>query len=376
MAAREAKSGAQDRLKAWLTALMATSGLSGHEGPVRRLLAKQLSELGIASRSDRMGNLIASLPGDKALPSVMLFAHMDQLGLVVRKIEANGLLRVERVGGVPEKALPSQAVRVSAGKGRTIPGVIANKSHHATQPDEKYKVLPYADLYIDCGFGSTAEIAAAGIVVGAPIVYAPNVVELAGNRIAGTSVDDRAGCAVMLEVARALKGNTKRPNLHLVFSVQEEFNLRGAVTAAQALNPDIAIQLDLILATDTPDMATRGDVRLGGGPGISLYSFHGRGTLNGTIPHPALVELFEKTARAERIRLQRSAHIGALTDSSYVQVTGTGVACVDLGFPTRYTHSSLEVCDLADLEGLARLLVTGISRIDRRFSLDRDRYLE
>ncbi|HEX6119174.1 MAG TPA: hypothetical protein VFZ03_06945, partial [Dongiaceae bacterium] len=116
MAARGAKSGVQDRLKASLTALMATSGLSGHEGPVRRLLAKQLSELGIASRSDRMGNLIATLPGDKALPSVMLFAHMDQLGLVVRKIEANGLLRVERVGGVPEKALPSQAVRVSAGK--------------------------------------------------------------------------------------------------------------------------------------------------------------------------------------------------------------------------------------------------------------------
>jgi putative aminopeptidase FrvX len=368
--------GAQQRLKAWLTQLMNTSGLSGHEGPVRRLLAKQLRDLGIASRSDRMGNLIATLPGDKGAPSVMLFAHMDQLGLVVRKIEANGLLRVERVGGVPEKALPSQAVRVSAGRAGTISGIIANKSHHATQPDEKYKVLPYSDLYIDCGCRNAAEIGAAGVVVGAPVVYAPKVIELAGNRIAGTSVDDRAGCAVMLEVARALRGNSRRPTLHLVFSVQEEFNLRGAVTAAHALNPDIAIQLDLILATDTPDMTTRGDVKLGGGPGISLYSFHGRGTLNGTIPHPALVELFERTARAERFPLQRSAHIGALTDSSYVQVTGTGVACIDLGFPTRYTHSSLEVCDLSDLEGLARLLVAGIARIDRKFSLDRDRNLE
>ena len=375
MAARGTK-GAQDRLKAWLTSLMETSGLSGHEGPVRRLLAKQLAELGISSHSDRMGNLIATLPGDKSLPSVMLFAHMDQLGLVVRKIEANGLLRVERVGGVPEKALPSQSVRVSAGKGKTIPGIIANKSHHATQPDEKYKVLPYSDLYIDCGFGSTAEVTAAGVVVGAPIVYAPNVLELAGNRIVGTSVDDRAGCAVILEFARAVKGNAKRPAVHLVFSVQEEFNLRGAVTAAQALNPDIAIQLDLILATDTPDMTQRGDVKLGGGPGISLYSFHGRGTLNGTIPHPALVELFERTAAAEKIPLQRSAHIGALTDSSYVQVTGSGVACLDLGFPTRYTHSSLEMCDLADLEGLAHLLIAGISRIDRKFGLDRDHYLE
>src|SRR6185437_7513597 len=156
---------------------------------------------------------IATLPGDKSLPSVMLFAHMDQLGLVVRKIEANGLLRVERVGGVQEKALPS------------------------------------SELYIDCGFRSAAEVTAAGVVVGAPIVYAPHVVELAGNRIVGTSVDDRAGCAVMLEVTRSLKGNARRPTLHLVFSVQEEFNLRGAVTAAQALNPDIAIQLDLILAT-------------------------------------------------------------------------------------------------------------------------------
>ncbi|MBA4096252.1 MAG: peptidase M42 [Rhodospirillum sp.] len=371
-----ATKGAQERLKAWLTALMAASGLSGHEGPVRRLLAGHLKELGIASHSDRMGNLIATLPGDKALPSVMLFAHMDQLGLVVRKIEANGLLRVERVGGVPEKALPSQSVRVSAGKGKTIPGIIANKSHHATQPEEKYKVLPYSDLYIDCGYRSAAEIAAAGVVVGAPIVYAPNVLEVANNRIVGTSVDDRAGCAVMLEVARALKGTAKRPTLHLVFSVQEEFNLRGAVTAAHALNPDVAIQLDLILATDTPDMTQRGDVKLGAGPGISLYSFHGRGTLNGTIPHPALVELFEKTAAAEKITLQRSAHIGALTDSSYVQVTGIGVACIDLGFPCRYTHSSLEMCDLADLEGLAHLLTAGISRIDRKFSLDRDHYLE
>ena len=376
MAARGAKSGAQQRIKGWLTALMATSGLSGHEGPVRRLLAQHLSELGIVSRSDRMGNLIASLPGDKSAPSVMLFAHMDQLGLVVRKIEANGLLRVERVGGVPEKALPSQSVRVSAGKGKTIAGIIANKSHHATQPEEKYKVLPYSDLYIDCGFHSAAEAAAAGVVVGAPIVYAPNVIELANNRIVGTSVDDRAGCAVMLEVARTLKGTAKRPTLHLVFSVQEEFNLRGAVTAAHALSPDIAIQLDLILATDTPDMTQRGDVKLGAGPGISLYSFHGRGTLNGTIPHPALVELFEKTAAAEKITLQRSAHIGALTDSSYVQVTGTGVACIDLGFPCRYTHSSLEMCDLADLEGLAQLLIAGISRIDKKFSLDRDHYLE
>jgi putative aminopeptidase FrvX len=173
-------------------------------------------------------------------------------------------------------------------------------------------------------------------------------------------------------VAKALLEIATRPTVHLVFSVQEEFNLRGAVTAAQALKPDVAIQLDLMLATDTPDLAGRGDVRLGSGPTMSLYSFHGRGTLNGTLPHPALVRLFSETAQSEEIALQRSAHVGLLTDSSYVQLVGQGVACIDLGFPARYTHSSLEVCDLGDLAGLAELLIAGIGRIGPGFSLDRD----
>jgi putative aminopeptidase FrvX len=306
----------------------------------------------------------------------MLFAHMDQLGLIVRKIEANGLVRVERLGGVPEKALPSQAVLFSIGEGRDVPGIIANKSHHATTPEEKYRVLPYPELYIDAGFSSADEVLAAGIDVGTPVVYEPKVLSLAGGRIGGTSVDDRAACAVVVEVGRALLGLKRKPTVHLVFSVQEEFNLRGAVTAAEALRPDIAIQLDLVLATDTPDMTGRGDVRLGAGPAMSLYSFHGRGTLNGLIPHPALVALFDKAAKREGLALQRSAHIGALTETSYVQLVGEGVAAIDLGFPVRYTHSSLEVFDLADLVGLARLLVAGLARIDRTFSLDRDDFVQ
>lgn len=363
-----------ERLCALTADLMSIPGLSGHEGRVRRKLAAELKKLGIASHSDRLGNLIATIDGDADRPSVMLFAHMDQLGLVVRKIEANGLVRVERLGGVPEKALVSQAVLFCVGEGRDIPGVIANKSHHATAPDEKYRVVPYAELYVDAGFDNATEVLAAGIDIGTPIVYEPKVLRLAGDRIAGTAVDDRAACAVIVEVARALLQARHKPTTHLVFSVQEEFNLRGAVTAAQALKPDIAIQLDLILATDTPDMTARGDVRLGGGPAMSLYSFHGRGTLNGTIPHPALVKLFSAIAGEEGIALQRSAHVGVLTDSSYVQLVNAGVAAIDLGFPARYTHSSLEVCDLSDLVGLTQLLVRGIERIDRDLSLDRDDY--
>jgi putative aminopeptidase FrvX len=354
---------------------MLIPGLSGHEGRVRRYLRKTVGELGMSARSDRLGNLIATLEGAGDAPSVMLFAHMDQLGFVVRKIESNGLVRVERLGGIPERALPAQAVLFCVAEGSDVPGVIGNKSHHATAPEEKYRALPMSELFVDAGFGSAESVLAAGIDVGTPVVYVPRVAPLAGDRIAGTAIDDRAGCAVVLEVAQALLGTSARPTVHLVFSVQEEFNLRGALTAAQALAPDIAIQLDLILAADTPDMAARGDVRLGGGPAMSMYSFHGRGTLNGTIPHPALVALFDRAAREQELTLQRSAHVGALTDSAYVQLVNSGVAAIDLGFPTRYTHSSLEVCDLSDLEGLARLIIGAIPRIDAGFSLDRDDFI-
>jgi putative aminopeptidase FrvX len=364
--------GLKERLRTLTRELMLIPGLSGHEDRVRRRLSVELKALGLASRADRLGNLIATIDGTAGAPSVMLFAHMDQLGLIVRKVEESGLIRVERVGGVPEKALPSQEVLLCVGEGRDLPGIVANKSHHATSPDEKHRVLPYAELYIDAGFASGKAVLAAGIDIGTPVVYAPKAIELAEDRIAGTSVDDRAACAVIVEVARALLKLRSRPTTHVVFSVQEEFNLRGALVAAQALTPDIAIQLDLMLATDTPDMAARGEMRLGGGPGMSLYSFHGRGTLNGTIPHPALVALFEATAEAEGIPLQRSAQVGVLTDSSHVQLVGAGVAAIDLGFPVRYTHSSLEVCDVADLAGLTDLLVAGIGRIGRGFSLDRD----
>jgi putative aminopeptidase FrvX len=333
-----------------------------------------MQALGLATKTDKVGNLIATAPGDGDRPTVMLFAHMDQLGFIVRKIEASGIIRLERLGGVPERALASQEVLICVAEGRDVRAVIANKSHHATSPEEKYRVLPYQEIVVDAGFSSAEEAIAAGIDIGSPVVYAPKAIALAGGRLAGTAVDDRAGCAVVVETARQLVASSNRPTVHLVFSTQEEFNLRGALLAAQALSPDIAIQLDLMLATDTPDMHARGDVALGTGPAMSLYSFHGRGTLNGTIPHPALVALLQESAKSEQLTLQRSAQVGVLTDSSYVQLAHHGVAAIDLGFPCRYTHSSLEMCDLADLEGLVKLLVAAILRLKPGFSLDRDEY--
>lgn len=358
----------QARIGADLEALCLVPGLSGHEDRVRREIA---ARLGLPARADRLGNLIATVPGDPTAPAVMLFTHMDQLGFVVRRVEADGLIRVERLGGVPERALAAQAVVLSVGA-TDIPGVIANKSHHATRPEEKYTVLPTPEIFIDTGHGSKAAVEAAGIRIGTPVTYRPQVIRLAGDRVAGTAVDDRAGCAVLLEVARALEGRAGGPTVHLVWSVLEEFNLRGAQVAAQALRPDIALQVDLMLATDTPDMADRGEMALGGGPGISLMSFHGRGTLNGVIAHPALVRLMEEAAAAEGLPLQRSAQVGILTDLSYVQLVGEGVAALDLGFPMRYSHSALEVCDLWDLAQLARLIGAALARIGPAFPLTRD----
>ena len=360
----------KERIQTDLLDLMLVPGLSGHEDRVRRAIRDRLDAMKVKAETDRLGNLVAHFPGEG--PSVMLFTHMDQLGFVVRRIEADGLIRLERLGGVPERALAAQEVLICVGEGRDVPGVIANKSHHATTPDEKYRVTPYSDVFVDTGLPSAEAVEAAGIQIGSPVVYAPHARVIAQDRIMGTSVDDRAGCAVLLEMARILKNRTSGPPVHLAFSVQEEFNLRGALPLAQKLRPDIAIQLDLMMATDTPYMVTRGDMHLGGGPGMSLYSFHGRGTLNGVIPHPAMVHLFQDTAHATGIPLQRSAQVGVLTDLSYVQLVGDGVASIDVGFPMRYSHSAREVCDLNDLVALTQLLDAALARIGPDFSLERD----
>ncbi len=326
--------------------LMLIPGLSGHEDRVRRAVQKSLSAISVASRADRFGNLIATLPGDPEKPSVMICAHMDQLGFVVRKIEDDGLSRIERLGGVPERALASQAVLIAVGEGRDVNGVIANKSHHATSSKEKYRVTRSEDIFVDTGHASCRAAESAGIQIGSPVVYRPSVLPLAG-----TGIDDRAGCAALVCLAAEVRTIESRPTVHFVFSVQEEFNLRGAVTAARRLKPDIAVQVDLMLATDTPGMRDRGDMRLGKGPGMSLYSFHGRGTLNGVIPHPVAVRLVETAAREEGIPLQRSAQRGILTDLSYVQLVGDGIAALELVLKVdSYTTYSMRKRDLSELK--------------------------
>ncbi len=361
----------QKNLYSLIKDLCLIPGLSGHETNVRKYIESHLKKQKLKYSSDILGNLVCTLDGNNQSPSLMIFAHMDQIGFIVKKIENDGMIKVERVGGVSEKSLPSTKVVVINDRSEKINGVIGNKSHHVTLPDEKYLVKSYRDLFFDFGFDSKTNVLNAGINIGSPITFEPNLNLLGKSKITGTSIDDRASCAIILDLIKGFLKIRKRPTIHLVFSVQEEFNLRGVLPITRKLCPEIAIQLDISIASDTNETADVGHVELNNGPCISMYSFHGRGTLNGLIPHPSLVKLISDSAKENKINLQKIVTNGLLTDSSYVQLENEGVACIDLGFPIRYSHTPNEVCDLKDLIELKKLLLASVKNIDGNFKLNR-----
>ncbi|MEX2541694.1 MAG: M42 family metallopeptidase [Trueperaceae bacterium] len=362
----------RDRRSTLLFDLMRLQGLAGHEQRVASFMADNMQPFADEVREDRLGNVIATVNGsDPAAPTVMLFAHMDSLGFIVRKIEDDGFVRVYRLGGIPEKVLPALRVVVSTSDGTDVPAVIAVKAHHVTPAEEKLRVTPLAELFLDLGATSAEEVREMGVQIGDPVTYVGHAQWLGKNRVSGTAVDNRSGCLVILEVLRELHVKKPAATVHVVATVQEEFNLRGAQPAANALRPDIAICVDGGAAADTPDLYGMSHVRLGEGPTMSLYNFHGRGTLNGLLPHPALVRLIEGTAKATGVPLQRNAGFGGLTDAAYVQLVGEGVACIDVGTPRRYAHTPIETTDLADLDGLIELLASAIGGIDSGFDFSR-----
>lgn len=345
------------RIKEYLKTMCMIPALSGHEQKMAAYMKSEFERLGYPTEIDTMGNCVAVAEGtDSSLPSVMVFGHMDQIGLVVRLIEPDGFIRVERLGGVPEKVLPAAEVQIQCRDGSMVDGVVGMKSHHITPAEQKYVVEKYMSLFIDIGAKSKEEVKALGIDIGSPVVYAPKFKELCNGRVTATSVDNRVACSILLELACRLKEKPVKNTVYLVGSVQEEYNVRGAVLPARSLKPDLAICIDIALEGGTPDMRGINDVHLGNGPVISLFNFHGRGTLNGTIPHPGMVKLFEDTAAENDINLQRYASIGILTDLSYVQVIGEGIKGIDVGVPCRYTHTPSELCSIDDLAQTAQLI--------------------
>jgi putative aminopeptidase FrvX len=359
-------------MKEVLKNFMLTPAPSGYEGPMAYAMAEAFKKYTPEVSIGRMGNVTARFAGtDSSAPRVMVFAHMDQLGFIVRKVENDGFIQVDRMGGIPEKVLPGLNVIIRSESGNWVDGVIGTKAHHAASADEKYKVDPVTSLFFDIGAANREEVNALGIFPGCPAIYRPAYTELKNGLVTGTALDNRGSCACLVDVARRLAENPPTADTYLVGSVWEEFNIRGAVFAAREIRPDVAIALDVTLAGDTRDLSSRYETRLGEGPAANLYSFHGRGTLNGTLAHEPLYRLVKDTAAAQNIPMQRFAGIGLLTDLAYVQMEGQGVAALDIGFPARYTHTPIETACVKDLESMSALVAAAIGQINNRFQVNR-----
>jgi len=351
---------------------MLTEAVSGYEKKMAYKMKGYLETFTDQVEIDKAGNVISTFPGtDPSSPSIMIFAHLDQLGFIVRKIEASGLIQIDRLGGIPEKVLPATKVSVATIDGEYVPAVIGNKAHHTTSADEKYKVDLVTSLFVDIGASSRQEVIDRGIHVGCPVCYTPSFTRLLGTMVSGPSVDNRGGCSALVKLAEHFASHPRKSTVHIVGSVWEEFSIRGAIFAARKLRPDLAIALDVALNGDTPDLSNRYESALSKGPTVTLYNFHGRGTLNGTIAHNGLYRHMLSCAEEEGLPLQEFSSIGMLTDCAYVQLEADYIGCLDMGFPARYTHSPAEVCDVHDIEQLVQLLSYAVGKLDSTFNCKR-----
>ncbi|MEJ2012450.1 MAG: M20/M25/M40 family metallo-hydrolase [Anaerolineales bacterium] len=355
-----------------LEELTSIPALSGREDLMVAAMSAHFSRYAEDIHIDRLGNVVATIHGEEDQPELIIFAHMDELGLIVRKIEDDGFLRFERVGGVPEKSLLGTPVEVLTDSGERVAGLVGTTSHHVTAPEKKFSVPSRLDMYLDIGCSSRAQVEQLGIQVGDMIAYRPGMIHLAGRRIASKSLDNRIGCLLLIELLERLAGKQPTATIHLVASVQEEFNVRGVWPVFQKVKPDAAICLDVTIACDTPELRHLSDVGLGLGPAIGLYQFHGRGTLGGLIPSPNLRRFIEDTAREGSIPLQREVLIGIITDIAFSQMlTADGVPSASLAVPVRYTHAPLEVCDLDDVSHCVDLLEALAGGYDTELDLSR-----
>ncbi|MGZ7442703.1 M42 family metallopeptidase [Paenibacillus sp. TH7-28] len=329
---------------------------SGNEVPLAKYLSNYMRSFAEEVVVDHLGNVMGRItPLRPDAPRIMISAHMDEVSFMVHKIQPDGFLKITRNGGIPEKNLLGQLVELLGDEG-PVKGLIGTRSHHLTGMDQRYQVVPIEDLFVDAGFRSKEEAEAAGIRVGTPVVYKRTFFR-SGSRVFSNALDDRIGITAMLEAGKRLAKERVDAEVWLVGSVQEEWSLRGILPATRYLKPDMALCIDIYPATDTPDLNAKADLGLGKGPVISEYNFHGRGTLMGLIPDQALRDTAIEAARQGGIPIQRGALIGVLTDASYVQYEGTGIATLDMAIAARYSHSAVESSDIEDLRQLIDLIV-------------------
>jgi endoglucanase len=332
-----------------LQRLSEVDGVPGREDRVRALIASELEGRVDDLETDAMGNLHATVRcGRPGAPKVMVAAHMDEIGFLVRHIDDRGFLRLQRLGGFDPRTLFARQVTVHASlDGSEWIGVMnpAGKPIHISTAEERAKVPELDSFYVDLGLD--ADRVRDGVRIGDMVCLRQPFADL-GEVVTGKALDDRAGCWILLQTLHALKDPAV--DLHAVFTVQEEVGLRGAQTGAHHVRPDIGIALDTTLAVDTPEI--REDLRvtrLGGGTAIKVMD-------SSTISTRWLVDAL--VALAERRELPYQLEVLPLggTDAGAMQRSRDGVPSITISTPSRYVHTVTEMVSKRDLEAGVALL--------------------
>jgi putative aminopeptidase len=341
-----------------LSALAALDAVSGQEQPVVAHLKTALADVVDEVHVDAVGNLYAVRRGPRPGPTVLIAAHTDEIGLMVKAVEANGFLRFDVVGGVLDNLLAARLVRV-----RGHLGVIGMRAGHFQSAEERGRAPSAATAYVDVGARSAEAVAAMGIGVGDAIAFHGEVVAFGHDAplVVGKAIDNRLGCAVAWALLEA--GAPPAGTLVVAFTSQEEVGLKGARVAGERWRPDLAIALDTMPSGDTPDMSLTRDlnVRLGAGPVLQVLA--GRaGT--GFLVHPGVARFLRALAAAAGVPLQVTTFTGGNNDAAAMAWSGTGVPAASICLPRRYAHSPTEVADLRDADGALQLLRALVARMD------------
>lgn len=320
-------------MKDLIKELVNAYGPSGFEEEVREIIRRRVEPWADEVWTDVMGNLFVRKRGAGNGRRVMLAAHMDEIGLIVTHVETGGLLRFAAVGYVTPKILLGGRVRFANG----ALGVVSHDG--GIKAELLGEELPdLSRWYIDAGGGAVG--------VGDVAAFVRPYDEM-GSRIVAGGLDDRVGCAVLIELLRRLRNSPH--DLLFTFTVQEEFGTGGARTAAFELEPEIGLAIDLTATGDTPRPSTQLAARLGGGPAIKVADI-------GMIAHPRLREALVQTARQHGIPYQLEVFPHGYTDAVAIQSTRGGVIAGALLIPCRYLHTHSEMVEEADIEHTVRLL--------------------
>ena len=346
-------------LKDLLERLSNAHGVSGYEGSVRRIIEDEVRPYVDEIKTDKMGNLIATKNG--GAPSVMLAAHMDEIGLMVKYVDDKGFARFTKTGGWFDQTLLNQRMILHTENGQ-IYGVLGSKPPHAMKEEDKNKVIKADDMFIDFGAENKEDAEKLGIKAGTPVTSDTGFKPLGNDKVTGKAFDNRAGCAMLIEALRQMKD--VKATVYAVFTVQEEVGLKGAKTSAFGLNPDVAVATDVTITGDHPGIEKKDSaIEMGKGPSVTVSDADGRGII---VPETVLKWLKE-TAAANNIPYQLEVGSGGTTDASAIHLTREGIPTGVISMPTRYIHTPVSVLSMGDLEKSAELIARAVEIVDRFF---------